>query len=66
MLSREEEKALCFYEGDVEQTGDPFFSDAKAYVTWNALLFDGMAKMRKVAERHGMFALYFNGKQWFE
>lgn len=42
MLSREEEKALCFYEGDVEQTGDPFFSDAKAYVTWNALLFDGM------------------------
>ena len=42
MLREEEKQALRCYEGDVEQTGDPFWSDRKMYVTWNALLFDGI------------------------
>ena len=32
------EDVICFYEGDVEGN-DPFYSDEKAYVTWNSLLF---------------------------
>ncbi len=32
------ERIIRFYEGDVEGN-DPFYSDPKAYVTWNALLF---------------------------
>ncbi len=35
------EDVIRFYEGDVEGN-DPFFSDAKAYVTWNSLLFPGI------------------------
>ncbi len=35
------ERVIQFYEGDVEGN-DPFYSDAKAYVTWNALLFPGI------------------------
>lgn len=39
MLNAEQIKVLKFYEGDVEPSEDPFWSDPKAYVTWNALLF---------------------------
>lgn len=37
-------RALRFYTGDVrnENMSDPFYSDAKAYVTLNSLLFKGM------------------------
>ena len=36
-------RALRFYTGDVreEDPADPIFSDAKAYVTLNSLLFEG-------------------------
>lgn len=33
-----QEDVIRFYEGDVKEN-DPFYSDPKAYVTWNALLF---------------------------
>ncbi len=43
-LTKEEAEAVRFYEGDL--TGfdlrDPFLNDARAYVTLNALLFDGV------------------------
>lgn len=35
----EKEEVIRFYEGDVKENNDPLFSDSKAYVTWNALLF---------------------------
>lgn len=39
MLSESQMEIIKFYEGDVKQTEDPILSDAKAYVTWNALFF---------------------------
>ena len=43
-LCQEQTDALRFYEGDIDKTEaeDRFYGDAKAYVTWNALLFEGM------------------------
>lgn len=41
MLNQEELQALRFYEGDTEGK-DPFWSDPKAYVTLNSLLFSGI------------------------
>ena len=41
-LTKEEIQAICYYEGDVEAGADPFWSDPKAYVTLNAILFDGI------------------------
>ncbi len=34
--------AIRFYEGDVEASEDSLYSDAKAYVTFNAIYFDGI------------------------
>ena len=42
MLKDHEISALRCYEGDVDPAGDAFCSDPKMYVTWNALLFDGI------------------------
>ncbi len=42
ILTNEEIRAICYYEGDVEESDDPFWSDRKAYVTLNAILFDGL------------------------
>lgn len=39
MLSERQLNVIKFYEGDVGNTEDPLLSDAKAYVTWNALFF---------------------------
>ena len=41
MISKEEERIIRFYEGDVEGE-DPFWSDRKAYLTVNSLFFDGI------------------------
>lgn len=43
-LTDEELRAVRFYEGDIPETdrNDPFWGDARAYVTLNALLFDGV------------------------
>jgi hypothetical protein len=41
-LREDEIRALRFYEGDVDVSDDPFWSDAKAYVTLNSLLFEGL------------------------
>ena len=40
-------RALRFYTGDVreEDPADPIFSDAKAYVTLNSLLFEGTERV---------------------
>lgn len=34
-----QEDIIRFYEGDVKEKNGPFYSDTKAYVTWNSLLF---------------------------
>lgn len=44
-LQAEELRALKFYEGDIADAdrNDPFWGDARAYVTLNALLYDDLA-----------------------
>lgn len=44
-LNAEELRALKFYEGDIADAdrNDPFWGDARAYVTLNALLYDDLA-----------------------
>ena len=44
MYTQEQLRCLMYYEGDVEKEDptDPFWSDSKAYVTLNALLFEGI------------------------
>lgn len=44
-LNADELRALKFYEGDIpaKDAQDPFWGDARAYVTLNALLYDDLA-----------------------
>lgn len=44
-LNDDEIRAVQYYEGDIpaEMQRDPFWGDARAYVTLNALLFDGLS-----------------------
>ena len=44
MLNAEEIRAVKYYEGDIPaaDAADPFWGDPKAYVSLNALLFDGL------------------------
>ncbi|MBR3358470.1 MAG: hypothetical protein IKG46_11700 [Solobacterium sp.] len=52
MLKDHEILALRCYEGDVGSAGDPFWSDPKMYVTWNAILFDGIVtEQARTAEK---------------
>ena len=49
-----QEDVIRFYEGDVKGN-DPFYADAKAYVTWNALLFPGMESEKARSEENRYF-----------
>lgn len=50
-LNDAEQRAVRYYEGDVRGASDPFWGDAKAYVSLNALLFDGLRTERtRIAE----------------
>lgn len=43
VFNEQEKHALRYYEGILDRTEtDPFFLDAKAYVTFNSLFFDGI------------------------
>lgn len=53
-LTKEEIEAICYYEGDVKTCTDPFWSDPKAYVTLNAILFDGI-ETEKARSEEGRF-----------
>ena len=46
-----QEDVIRFYEGDVKES-DPFYSDPKAYVTWNALLFPGFETEKARSEEN--------------
>lgn len=46
-----QEDVIRFYEGDVKGN-DPFYSDPKAYVTWNALLFPGFETEKARSEEN--------------
>ncbi len=45
VLTPDESRAVRFYEGDIaeDEKDDPFWGDARAYVTLNALLYDDLA-----------------------
>lgn len=45
VLTPDEDRAVRFYEGDIAEAekDDPFWGDARAYVTLNALLYDDLA-----------------------
>ncbi len=50
-LNDAEQRAVRFYEGDVRGASDAFWGDAKAYVSLNALLFEGLRTERtRIAE----------------
>ena len=51
-----QEDVIRFYEGDVKGN-DQFYADAKAYVTWNALLFPGMESEKARSEENRYFSL---------
>lgn len=46
------EEVIRYYEGDVTNTQDPLLSDAKAYVTWNALFFPDIKTEIARSEEH--------------
>lgn len=53
-----QEEVIRFYEGDVKGN-DAFWSDAKAYVTWNALLFPGCSTEQARSEENRVLNMAF-------
>lgn len=53
-LSEKQITMLRFYEGDIDEKNihDPFYGDPKAYVTLNALLFDGLTTEKARVEEN--------------
>ena len=66
MIDPKEIQALRCYEGDVQNTSDPFWGDGKMYVTWNAILFDGMTtEAARCAEGRRLNPAFLEDEQRF-
>jgi len=63
MITEEEYRALRWYEGDTEGE-DPFFSDRRAYLTINSLLYPGLRNERaRAAEGKKLNPSFFDDNE---